>query len=48
MNQKNLEYLKDQIKYTGFGEGFEVPLKGMMEIEKYDDNLFLRKVRHLD
>jgi len=34
MNQKNLEYLKDQIKYTGFGEGFEAPLKGMMEIEK--------------
>ena len=34
MNQKNLEYLKDQIKYTGFGEGFEAPLKRMMEIEK--------------
>ena len=27
MNQKNLEYLKDQIKYTGFGEGLEEVLK---------------------
>lgn len=23
MNQKNVEYLKDQLKYTGFGEGLE-------------------------
>lgn len=27
MNQKNLEYLRDQIKYTGFGEGMESVLK---------------------
>ncbi|WP_374173153.1 hypothetical protein [Flavobacterium tructae] len=27
MNQKNLEYLKDQLKYTGFGETFEAELK---------------------
>ena len=27
MNQKNLEYLKDQIKFTGFGEGMENALK---------------------
>lgn len=27
MNMKNLEYLKDQLKYTGFGEGHESQLK---------------------
>jgi len=27
MNMKNLEYLKDQLKYTGFGEGHESELK---------------------
>ncbi|OXA74428.1 hypothetical protein B0A67_00130 [Flavobacterium aquidurense] len=27
MNQKNLEYLKDQLKYTGFGETFDQVLK---------------------
>ncbi|TRW21967.1 hypothetical protein FMM05_19460 [Flavobacterium zepuense] len=27
MNQKNLDYLTDQIKYTGFGEGFADVLK---------------------
>lgn len=27
MNQNNFEYLKDQIKYTGFGEGLEEVLK---------------------
>lgn len=27
MNQKNFEYLRDQVKYTGFGEGFENDLK---------------------
>lgn len=27
MNQKNFDYLKDQIKYTGFGEGLESQLK---------------------
>ncbi|HEU4790337.1 MAG TPA: hypothetical protein VFS71_11675 [Flavobacterium sp.] len=31
MNQKNLEYLKDQIKFTGFGEGMENALKEKME-----------------
>jgi len=31
MNQKNLEYLKDQIKYTGFGEGLEKGLKQKIE-----------------
>lgn len=30
MNQKNLEYLKDQLKYTGFGETFDQDLKEMM------------------
>lgn len=23
MNQKNFEYLRDQVKFTGFGEGLE-------------------------
>jgi hypothetical protein len=27
MNQKNYEYLRDQVKYTGFGEGLENDLK---------------------
>jgi hypothetical protein len=27
MNQKNLEYLKDQVKYTGFGDALENELK---------------------
>lgn len=27
MNEKNFDYLKDQIKYTGFGEGLESQLK---------------------
>jgi hypothetical protein len=31
MNQKNLEYLKDQIKFTGFGEGMENALKEKMQ-----------------
>ncbi|KAF2334562.1 hypothetical protein [Flavobacterium nitrogenifigens] len=35
MNQKNLEYLKDQLKYTGFGETFDLDLKEkMMQGEK--------------
>ena len=31
MNQKNLEYLSDQVKYTGFGEGLENDLKQKIE-----------------
>ena len=31
MNQKNFDYLKDQIKYTGFGEGLENQLKENMK-----------------
>jgi hypothetical protein len=27
MNEKNFEYLKDQLKYTGFGEALEIELK---------------------
>jgi len=30
MNEKNLEFLKDQLKYTGFGETFESVLKENM------------------
>lgn len=31
MNQKNFEYLRDQVKYTGFGEGLENDLKKAIE-----------------
>jgi hypothetical protein len=31
MNQKNLEYLSDQVKFTGFGEGLENELKEKIE-----------------
>jgi len=31
MNQKNFEYLRDQVKYTGFGEGLEKQLKEHMQ-----------------
>ena len=31
MNEKNFEYLKDQVKYTGFGEGLEGELKEKMK-----------------
>lgn len=30
MNQKNLEFLKDQLKYTGFGETFDQDMKEKM------------------
>lgn len=31
MNQKNFEYLRDQVKFTGFGEGLENGLKEKMQ-----------------
>lgn len=31
MNEKNFDYLKDQVKYTGFGEALEEELKQNME-----------------
>ncbi|HEY1053504.1 MAG TPA: hypothetical protein VGE24_00145 [Emticicia sp.] len=31
MNQKNYEYLRDQVKFTGFGEGLEEKLKAAIE-----------------
>lgn len=31
MNEKNFEYLRDQVKYTGFGEGLESELKEKMQ-----------------
>jgi hypothetical protein len=34
MNEKNFEYLKDQIKYTGFGEGLESELKAKLQKEE--------------
>jgi hypothetical protein len=34
MNEKNFEYLRDQIKYTGFGEALESQLKEKMHKEE--------------
>jgi len=31
MNEKNFEYLRDQVKYTGFGEGLEAALKQKLQ-----------------
>lgn len=31
MNQQNFEYLKDQVKYTGFGDGLEKDLKEQLQ-----------------
>lgn len=31
MNQKNFEYLRDQVKYTGFGEGLENELREKLQ-----------------
>ncbi|MBW8334459.1 MAG: hypothetical protein K0M40_20760 [Prolixibacteraceae bacterium] len=33
MNQKNFEYLRDQVKYTGFGEGLENDLKEKLSMQ---------------
>jgi hypothetical protein len=33
MNQKNFEYLKDQVKFTGFGEGLENELKEKLQLQ---------------
>jgi hypothetical protein len=32
MNEKNFDYLKDQVKYTGFGETLENDLKGKLQM----------------
>jgi hypothetical protein len=34
MNQKNLDFLKDQLKYAGFGEDMEAKLKSKMAEQK--------------
>lgn len=39
MNEKNFEYLKDQVKYSGFGEGLEVELKEKMKEQQPDFKL---------
>lgn len=36
MNQKNFDYLKDQVKFTGFGEGLENELKERMQKQTPD------------
>lgn len=39
MNQKNFEYLRDQVKYSGFGEGLENDLKQKIEEGKSEFKL---------
>lgn len=39
MNQKNFEYLRDQVKYTGFGEGLENDLKEKLNKQTPDFTL---------
>jgi hypothetical protein len=39
MNQKNFDYLKDQVKFTGFGEGLETKLKERMEEQSQEFQL---------
>jgi len=39
MNEKNYDYLKDQLKYTGFGEGLQAELKEKMEKQTPDFQL---------
>jgi hypothetical protein len=39
MNQKNFEYLRDQVKYTGFGEGLEDSLKEKLSKQSPDFTL---------
>jgi hypothetical protein len=33
MNEKNFDYLKDQVKFTGFGEGMEAELREKMQTQ---------------
>ncbi len=40
MNQKNFEYLRDQVKFTGFGEGLENDLKINLQKEPAEFTLF--------
>ena len=39
MNQKNFEYLRDQVKYTGFGEGLENDLREKLSKQTPDFTL---------
>jgi hypothetical protein len=40
MNEKNYDYLKDQLKYTGFGEGLQKELKEKIEKQTPEFTLF--------
>ncbi len=40
MNEKNYDYLKDQLKYTGFGEGLQQELKEKMQKNTPDFTIF--------
>lgn len=41
MNDKNFEYLRDQVKYTGFGEGLENELRDKLQQQPQDFNLYI-------
>jgi len=40
MNEKNFDYLKEQVKYTGFGEGLENDLKEKMQQQEPNFKLY--------
>jgi hypothetical protein len=40
MNQKNFEYLRDQVKFTGFGEGLEMDLKEKLQQQRAEFKLY--------
>src|SRR6266536_3735301 len=40
MNEKNFDYLKDQLKYTGFGEALQTEMKERMKDEQPEFTLF--------
>jgi hypothetical protein len=39
MNEKNFEYLRDQVKYSGFGEGLENQLKENIKRQPHEFTL---------
>jgi hypothetical protein len=43
MNEKNYDYLANQLKYTGFGEGLQQPLKEKMDLQEKDFTLNFQK-----
>jgi hypothetical protein len=40
MNQKNFDYLKDQVKFTGFGDALENELRENMQKQSPEFQLY--------